>query len=62
MFNTISLAIDLSWEERFNNFIISLSIMWKGWLSIFIVLGIIAIIVFVMTKLQKPHKDDKEIQ
>ena len=45
-------------SERWNNFLISLDIMWKGMLAIFIVLGIISIIVMIMTKLQKDKKDE----
>jgi len=45
-------------SERWNNFLISLDIMWKGMLAIFIVLGIISIIVMIMTKFQN-NKEDK---
>ena len=44
-------------SERWSNFLISLDIMWKGMLAIFIVLGIISIIVIIMTKLQKVKKE-----
>ncbi|SEW39723.1 hypothetical protein [[Clostridium] fimetarium] len=47
-------------SERWSNFLISLNIMWKGMLAIFIVLGIISIIVMIMTKLQKDKKDKIE--
>ena len=47
-------------SERWSNFLISLDIMWKGMLAIFIVLGIISIIVMIMTKLQKDEKDKIE--
>lgn len=41
-----------SWEN-WDNFIISLEIMWKGMLAIFVVLIIITLIVVAMTKLQR---------
>ena len=44
-------------SQRWSNFLISLDIMWKGMLAIFIVLGIISIIVMIMTKLQKDKQD-----
>jgi len=44
-------------SERWSNFLISLDIMWKGMLAIFIVLGIISIIVMIMTKLQKDKEE-----
>ena len=44
-------------SERWSNFLISLDIMWKGMLAIFIVLGIISIIVMIMTNLQKGKQD-----
>lgn len=56
-----SIALSIPWDQRIENFKISLGIMGKGWLSIFIVLGIIAIIVYLMTGaqnyLQKRKKD-----
>jgi len=47
-------------SERWSNFLISLDIMWKGMLAIFIVLGVISIIVMIMTKLQKDKKNGME--
>jgi len=44
-------------SERWSNFLISLDIMWKGMLAIFIVLGIISIIVMIMTKSQKDKEE-----
>ena len=52
MFNNFALTTNI------DNFITSLGIMWKGMLSLFLVLGLIAIIVLIMTKLQRPHKTD----
>ena len=47
-------------SERWSNFLISLDIMWKGMLAIFIVLGIISIIVMIMTRLQKDKKEENK--
>lgn len=52
MFNNFALT------TNFDNFITSLGIMWKGMLALFLVLGLIAIIVLIMTKLQKSYKND----
>ena len=55
-----SIALSIPWDQRIENFKISLGIMGKGWLSIFIVLGIIAIIVYLMTGAQNYINKKKE--
>ena len=52
MFNNFALTTNI------DNFITSLGIMWKGMLALFLVLGLIALIVLIMTKLQRPDKPD----
>lgn len=46
-------------EANWSNFLISLDIMWKGMLAIFLVLGIITLIVMFLTKIQ--GKDESEL-
>lgn len=65
MLNTFLLSMTMPFSERLSNFETSLEIMLKGWGSIFIVLGIIAILVVVMTKIQSvitkaKHDNGKE--
>lgn len=47
-------------SSNWSNFIISLEIMWKGMLAIFIVLSVISIIVLIMTKLQKNNNIEEQ--
>lgn len=58
MLNSIALAIP--WDVRIENFKVSLGVMGKGWLSIFIVLGIIALIVYFMTRIQNYISSKKD--
>lgn len=47
-------------SDRWSNFIVSLEIMWKGMLAIFIVLGVISIIVLILTKFQKNTNTEEQ--
>lgn len=60
MLNTFLLSMTMPFSERLANFETSLEIMLKGWGSIFIVLGLIAILVTVMTKIQSAITNTKQ--